>query len=117
VVNYRGRLLDGTEFDNSEKHAQPVTFAVASVIKGWQEALQLMKPGAKWRFYVPPELGYDVNSPPSIPPGSLLIFDCELVRVEPANTMGALPHGAQPAIHTPKTAHHTAPDATPAPAP
>jgi len=82
TVNYRGQLLDGTEFDNSDNHPQAVTLSLNGVIKGWQEALSLMKPGAKWRLFVPPELAYDVNSPPPIPPGSLLIFDVELVKVE-----------------------------------
>jgi hypothetical protein len=80
----RGRLLDGTEFDNSDKHKEAATFGLNGVIKGWREALLLMKPGAKWRLFIPPELGYDLNSPPTIPPGSLLIFDVELLKVEPA---------------------------------
>jgi FKBP-type peptidyl-prolyl cis-trans isomerase len=84
TVNYRGQLLDGTEFDNSDNHPQAATLSLNGVIKGWQEALPLMKPGAKWRLFVPPELAYDVNSPPPIPPGSLLIFDVELVKVEAA---------------------------------
>ena len=87
TVHYRGRLLDGTEFDSSETHAQAATFNVSGVIKGWHEALLLMKPGAKWRLFVPPELAYDLNSPPTIPPGSLLIFDVELVKVEPPPVM------------------------------
>ena len=82
TVHYRGRLLDGTEFDNSDNHTQAATFGLNAVIKGWKEALLLMKPGAKWRLFVPPDLGYDVNSPPAIPPGSLLIYDLELVNVE-----------------------------------
>jgi FKBP-type peptidyl-prolyl cis-trans isomerase len=87
TVHYRGRLLDGTEFDNSDSHAQAATFTANSVIKGWREALLLMRPGAKWRLFVPPELGYDLNSPPNIPPGSLLIFDVELTKVEPATVL------------------------------
>ena len=82
TVHYRGRLLDGTEFDSSDNHAQAATFGLNGVIKGWREALLLMKPGAKWRVFVPPELGYDLNSPPVIPPGSLLIYDLELLKVE-----------------------------------
>lgn len=104
TVHYRGRLIDGTEFDSSDAHAQAATFGVSSVIKGWHEALLLMKPGAKWRLFVPPELGYDLNSPPTIPPGSLLIFDVELVKVEPPQVMSApaakpqkRPTGAKPA--------------------
>ncbi|MGA7537567.1 MAG: FKBP-type peptidyl-prolyl cis-trans isomerase [Steroidobacteraceae bacterium] len=83
TVNYRGTLLDGTEFDSSYKRGQPATFPVDRVIPGWQEALKMMKPGAKWRIYVPPQLAYDLNSPPPIPPGSLLIFDVDLLTVQP----------------------------------
>lgn len=82
TVNYRGTLLDGTEFDSSYKRGQPASFPVNGVIPGWREALVLMKPGAKWQLFVPPNLAYDVNSPPPIPPGSLLIFDVEMVRVK-----------------------------------
>jgi FKBP-type peptidyl-prolyl cis-trans isomerase FklB len=93
TVNYRGKLLDGTEFDSSYARGQPATMQASRVIKGWQEALSLMKPGDKWQIFVPPELGYDLNSPPGIPPGSLLIFDIELMRVDsppaPANVPAA----------------------------
>ncbi len=82
TVNYRGTLLDGKEFDSSYKRGQPATFPVDRVIPGWQEALKLMKPGAKWRIFVPPQLAYDLNSPPPIPPGSMLIFDVDLLGVE-----------------------------------
>ena len=68
-VNYKGTLLDGTEFDASAKHGGPATFAVNGVIPGWTEALQLMKPGAKYQLWIPPQLAYDLNSPPSIPGG------------------------------------------------
>jgi FKBP-type peptidyl-prolyl cis-trans isomerase FklB len=81
VVQYRGKLLDGTEFDSSYARGVPATFQVNGVIKGWQEALVLMKPGAKWQLFIPPELAYDTNSRPPIPPGSLLLFDVELVSV------------------------------------
>ena len=83
TVNYRGRLLDGKEFDSSYKRGQPASFPVDRVIPGWQEALELMKPGAKWRIFVPPRLAYDLNSPPAIPPGSLLIFDVDLLSIQP----------------------------------
>jgi FKBP-type peptidyl-prolyl cis-trans isomerase len=82
TVNYRGTLLDGTEFDSSYKRGQPASFPVNGVIPGWQEALVLMKPGAKWELFIPPNLAYDVNSPPAIPPGSLLKFDVELIKVK-----------------------------------
>jgi FKBP-type peptidyl-prolyl cis-trans isomerase FklB len=82
-VNYTGKLLDGTVFDASERHGGPATFPVNGVIPGWTEALQLMKPGAKFQLWIPPKLAYDVDSPPTIPPGSLLVFDVELVSIKP----------------------------------
>jgi FKBP-type peptidyl-prolyl cis-trans isomerase len=82
TVNYRGHLIDGTEFDNSDTHPQAAVFTVGSVLMGWNEALLKMKPGAKWRLFVPPELAYGDNSPSLIPPGALLIFDLELLKVE-----------------------------------
>lgn len=84
TVHYRGTLLDGTEFDSSIKRAEPATFPANGVIQGWQEALVLMKPGAKWELFVPPELAYGNNSPPPIPPGSLLKFDVELISIQAA---------------------------------
>ena len=91
TVNYRGTLLDGKEFDSSFKRGQPATFPVDRVIPGWQEALKLMKPGAKWRIFVPPQLAYDLNPPMGapIPPGSMLIFDVDLLGIQP-------PQPAQP---------------------
>ena len=82
-VNYRGMLLNGTEFDSSYKRGQPATFNVSRVIPGWTEALQLMKPGAKYQLFIPPQLAYDLRGPPAIPPGSMLIFDVELVSIKP----------------------------------
>ena len=83
-VNYRGTLIDGTEFDNSYKRKEPTTFRVDSVIRGWSEALQLMKEGAKWELYIPPELGYGERGAGSkIPPNSPLIFEVEVVSVNP----------------------------------
>lgn len=82
IVNYRGALLDGTEFDNSFKRNVPMTFRANATIEGWQQALALMRPGAKWQMWVPPELGYGTARKPGIPGGSLLVFDVELVRVE-----------------------------------
>jgi FKBP-type peptidyl-prolyl cis-trans isomerase len=95
TVAYRGTLLDGTEFDSSQKHGGPQTFPVRAVIKGWQEALQLMKPGAKWHLYIKPELAYGAVPRPQIPPNSLLQFDVELVSVKPPPPV-APPHGASP---------------------
>jgi FKBP-type peptidyl-prolyl cis-trans isomerase FkpA len=92
TVNYKGTLLNGTEFDSSAKHGGPATFPSNGVIKGWQEALALMKPGSKYELWIPPSLAYDVESPPTIPPGSMLIFDVELLSIKPA-TAGAPPAG------------------------
>jgi FKBP-type peptidyl-prolyl cis-trans isomerase len=98
TVNYRGTLLDGTEFDSSYKRGQPATFPVNGVIPGWQEALVLMKPGSKFELYIPPKLAYDLESPPSIPPGSMLKFEVELLSVKPpaAATAPAHPQIAPP---------------------
>ena len=82
TVNYRGTLIDGTEFDSSYKRGQPATFPVAGVIKGWTEALQLMKAGSKYQLVIPPDLAYGERSPGAqIPPNSLLIFEVELLSV------------------------------------
>jgi FKBP-type peptidyl-prolyl cis-trans isomerase FklB len=84
TVHYRGTLLDGTEFDSSYSRGQPATFGVNGVIKGWQEALVLMRPGAKWELFIPPDLAYGDASPPAIAPGSLLRFEVELLAVSNA---------------------------------
>jgi FKBP-type peptidyl-prolyl cis-trans isomerase FkpA len=98
-VNYRGTLLDGTEFDASAKHGGAATFGVNQVIPGWTEALQLMKPGAKYQLWIPPKLAYDLNSPPQIPPGSLLVFDVELVGIKPPAPPAAAPGAGAPPAH------------------
>ncbi len=82
TVRYKASLADGTEFDRSESHERPATFRVNTVFKGWQEAFQSMKPGAKWQLFVPPELGYGANSPPQVPPGALLVYELELLSVD-----------------------------------
>jgi FKBP-type peptidyl-prolyl cis-trans isomerase FklB len=84
TVHYRGTLLDGTEFDSSYSRGQPATFGVGGVIKGWQEALVMMRPGSKWELFIPPDLAYGDASPPTIPPGSLLRFEVELLSVSSA---------------------------------
>jgi FKBP-type peptidyl-prolyl cis-trans isomerase FklB len=107
TVQYRGKLIDGSEFDSSYARGTPATFKVNGVIKGWQEALVLMKPGAKWQLFVPPELAYDNSPRPGIPAGSLLIFDVELVSVKPsqppaaASPPGASPHNAATPVKPP----------------
>jgi FKBP-type peptidyl-prolyl cis-trans isomerase len=95
-VQYRGKLIDGSEFDSSYSRGVPATFTVQGVIKGWQEALALMKPGAKWVLYVPPDLGYGASPKPGIPGGSLLIFDVELLSVKPSGAAAAPPMPSAP---------------------
>ena len=87
VTNYRGTFIDGKEFDSSYRAGGPVTFPVNRVIKGWQEALQLMPMGSKWKLFVPPGLAYgEVGQPPKIPGNSVLLFDLELVGIgDPTN--------------------------------
>jgi len=115
TVQYRGTLLDGTEFDSSAKHGGPATFPVKAVIKGWQEALQLMKPGAKWQLFISPELAYGQAPRPQIPGGSLLKFDVELVSVKPAPPLPPPPpRGASPPAAAP-TQPPATPPAQPAP--
>jgi len=88
TVNYRGKLLDGSEFDSSYARGTPATFKVNGVIKGWQEAIVLMKPGSKWQLFIPPELAYGATPRPGIPAGSLLIFEVELLSVKPNAASG-----------------------------
>ena len=80
--HYEGTLIDGTLFDSSIKRGQPAVFGLNQVIKGWTEGLQLMGEGAKYRFYIPSELGYGAQQAGEmIPPYSTLIFDVELIEV------------------------------------
>lgn len=82
-VHYKGKLIDGTVFDNSYKRGSPATFAVKEVIKGWQEGLQLMKPGSKYMFYIPPRLGYGKSGAGAkIGPNQVLIFTVQLIEVK-----------------------------------
>jgi FKBP-type peptidyl-prolyl cis-trans isomerase len=81
-VHYRGTLIDGTEFDSSYKRNEPAVFPVNQVIKGWIEALQHMKTGAKWKLFVPPDLAYGEEGRPGIPPNAVLIFEVELLGIE-----------------------------------
>src|SRR5205085_4475286 len=85
VVNYRGTLIDGTEFDSSYKRGEPATFPVNRVIKGWTEALQLMKPGAKYKLFIPSSLAYGAGGAGGdIGPNSTLLFEVEFLSVKPA---------------------------------
>ena len=83
VVNYEGRLLDGTVFDSNKNHGgDPATFRVGQVIKGWQDALKAMPAGSEWEIYIPQELAYGANQQGNIPPFSTLIFKVELLEVK-----------------------------------
>jgi FKBP-type peptidyl-prolyl cis-trans isomerase FklB len=82
-VHYHGTLIDGRVFDSSVNRGQTVTFPVNGVIKGWQEALQMMKKGAKWRVAIPPDLAYgEKGSPPVIAPNMALVFEIELIDIK-----------------------------------
>jgi FKBP-type peptidyl-prolyl cis-trans isomerase FklB len=82
TTHYRGTLIDGTEFDSSYARKKPTSFPVNGVIKGWTEALQLMKPGDKWKLFIPADLAYgDRGAGAKIGPGSTLIFDIELIKI------------------------------------
>jgi len=84
TANYRGTLIDGTEFDSSAKNGQPLVRPANMLIKGWTEALQLMKPGAKWELYIPPDLAYgERGAGAQIGPNATLIFEMELVSFKP----------------------------------
>jgi FKBP-type peptidyl-prolyl cis-trans isomerase FklB len=86
VCNYRGTLIDNTEFDSSYKRGQPVTFPVTGVIKGWTEALQLMPVGSKWQLVIPGDLAYGARGGPQgsgIPPNATLVFEVELMSIQP----------------------------------
>ena len=82
-VHYRGKLTNGLEFDSSYKRNQPASFPVNGVIRGWTEALQLMKEGDKWELIIPPDLGYGSKGAGNIiPPDSILIFEIELIEIK-----------------------------------
>eukprot|EP00930_Biecheleria_cincta_P047656 TRINITY_DN33080_c0_g1_i1.p1 TRINITY_DN33080_c0_g1~~TRINITY_DN33080_c0_g1_i1.p1 ORF type:complete len:371 (-),score=58.60 TRINITY_DN33080_c0_g1_i1:38-1150(-) len=85
--HYRGRLVDGTEFDSSYKRGKPTTFAPRDVVKAWTEAMQLMREGDKWELYVPAHLGYGARGTPGgpIPPEAALIFELEMIKVGDGN--------------------------------
>ena len=109
TVNYRGTLLNGTEFDSSYKRGQPANFPVSQIIKGWTEALELMPVGSKWQLFIPPDLAYGLRGAnPTIGPNSTLIFEVELLSIQPK----AAP-AAGPAPQAPPAAANAAP-ATPA---
>jgi FKBP-type peptidyl-prolyl cis-trans isomerase FklB len=83
VCNYRGMLLDNTEFDSSYKRGQPSTFPVTGVIKGWTEALQLMPVGSKWQLFIPADLAYGERGQATIAPNAVLVFELEVLSIAP----------------------------------
>jgi FKBP-type peptidyl-prolyl cis-trans isomerase len=109
-VNYRGTFLNGAEFDSSYKHGQPATFGLGQIIKGWTEALQLMPVGSKWQLFIPSDLAYGApGKGRDIGPNSTLVFEVELLSIQPK---------AQPVpAPAPATAPASTPNSTPAPAP
>jgi FKBP-type peptidyl-prolyl cis-trans isomerase FklB len=92
TVNYRGTLVNGTEFDSSYKRGLPATFPVTGVIKGWTEALQLMPVGSKWQLFIPADLAYGERGPGDIGPNSTLIFEVELLKIAEKNQNQPPPH-------------------------
>ena len=82
TCHYTGTLINGTKFDSSVDRGTPASFPLGNVIRGWQEGLQLMTVGSKWRFVIPADLAYGDNAPPAIGPGATLIFEVELLGVQ-----------------------------------
>ena len=109
TVNYRGTLLDGTEFDSSYARNQPITFPLANVIPGWTEGVQLMTAGSKYKFYIPSTLAYgERGAGAKIGPNETLIFEVELISFEKA---GAKPDADKPAAAKKPEAKKAAPAA------
>jgi FKBP-type peptidyl-prolyl cis-trans isomerase len=94
ICNYRGTLLDNTEFDSSYKRGQPATFPVTGVIKGWTEALQLMPVGSKWQLFIPADLAYGDRGREPIGPNATLVFELELMSIAPKTPPAAAPGAA-----------------------
>ena len=108
TTNYRGTLIDGTEFDSSYKRGEPATFPVSGVIKGWTEALLLMKVGSKYQLYIPHVLAYgERGAGQDIGPNETLIFEVELLAIKAPE--------AKPAAPTPASMPSSSPTASPSP--
>lgn len=129
VCNYRGTLLDNTEFDSSAKHGQPLTTPVTGVIRGWTEALQLMPVGSKWQLFIPADLAYGMRGQPgaNIGPNATLVFEIELLSIRPKppvpaagqapGVVGGVPGAAPPEKANPAPNPTPTPSEKPAPAP
>jgi len=118
VCNYKGTLLDNSEFDSSYKRGQPASFAVTGVIRGWTEALQLMPVGSKWQLFIPPDLAYGVSGRPGIPPNSVLVFEIELLSIRPkAPPPAPAPNPAPGSGQIPNLNPESNPNPQPAPKP
>lgn len=116
TVNYRGSLLNGTEFDSSYKRGQPATFQVGQIIKGWTEALELMPVGSKWQLFIPSDLAYGARGAGrDIGPNASLVFEVELLSIQPKPAAPA--PAAAPATTPPPSAAPTANAPTPTPTP
>ncbi len=97
TCNYRGTLLNGTEFDSSAKHGQPIEIPVGRVIKGWSEALQLMPVGSKWQLFIPPDLAYgERGAGNDIGPNATIVFEVDLLSIKPQIKPGVTPIPATP---------------------
>jgi len=106
VCDYKGTLVDGTEFDSSYKRGKPATFPVGQVIKGWTEALQLMPVGSKWELVIPPSLGYGEKGAGPIGPDQTLLFEVELMSIQPKGE-------ARPATPNPQAQPQAQPQSEP----
>jgi FKBP-type peptidyl-prolyl cis-trans isomerase FklB len=122
VCNYKGTLINGTEFDSSYKRGEPATFPVTGVIKGWTEALQLMPVGSKWQLFIPPDLAYGPRGTPGGPigPNATLTFEVELISIKDKNPPPdkvPAPGGAAGAEKSPAGAATSSPTPAPSPTP
>ncbi len=111
VVHYRGKTVDGKEFESSYETNQPVTLGVGQVIAGWAEALQLMEVGSKWEVVIPPDLAYGAEPQQKFGPNSTLVFELELVDIAKANP--GLPGVGPPGVGPPPTQKPGKPGAKP----